>query len=232
MRELNDIEPTLSVWKAQVKAGNLKQLLNDREGDGGVGAGVREEGGPVVSAIVHNRIPDLLRGPEDSEKLVDHGQNDGEALLAQAVVQPAPNHPVERSGHQRQGHGPGEDAAPIPHLELLQALPLLVLINHSRTTRGDELATIAAPCGTASRSDGEGRAVQEVELPGGPVEEEGLEQLGRKSQSVCWLWVRCEGNLVSERVVVEVGNKRREELACRCVSWAGPRAGHKHMLRS
>jgi hypothetical protein len=86
LRELNGIEPTLSIREAQVKAGDFKQFLNDRDGDGGVGAGVREEGGPVISAIIHNRVPDLLRGPEDGEELVDHCQNDGEALFAQAVV--------------------------------------------------------------------------------------------------------------------------------------------------
>lgn len=181
--KLNSIESTLSVREAQIKAWNFKKLLDDGEWNRGVCAGIRKKGGPVLSAIIHNCIPDLFRRSEDGKELIHHGQDQRKALLAQAIVKPASNHPVKGSGYQRQGHGPGQYAAPIPHLEL-EALSLLVLIYHPRTICDHRVVIIGVQRGRVFDGSGSSWTAQKVELPGGPFEEEGLEKLWRKTHSV------------------------------------------------
>eukprot|EP00624_Nannochloropsis_granulata_P002853 evm.model.NODE_24622_length_62854_cov_30.334282.8 len=219
--QLNGIESTLSVWEAQIKARNFKKLLDDGERNRGICTGIRKKCGPVLPAVIHNCIPDLFRGSEDGKELIHHGQDQRKALRAQAIVEPASNHPVKGSGYQRQGHGPGQHAAPIPHLEL-KALSLLGLIYHSRTTRERRVVMIGVPSGMASHGGGGSWTAQEVKLPGGPVEEEGLEKLWRKTHSVCWSWVWCVvvGESVSHRVCVESERVRSGIYVSRGCNWS------------
>lgn len=68
---------------------------------------------------VRERVAYLLGGSEGGDKFLDHGEDVREAVLAQAVRQPAAKHAMQRVGEHGQWHGAAQEGATIPHLTLI-----------------------------------------------------------------------------------------------------------------